>query len=256
MSGTLQDAVAVVTGGMSGIGRASARALARLGARVVVADLDKTPAAGGPPTDTVIIRDGGQAVYHRTDVGSEREVTDLFAAVADLWGPVDVLVNSAGAFPTVASSLDMDLAEWERQVRTNLTGTWLCCREALRGMVSRGHGKIVNIGSRLGLTGGSTGRAAYCASKGGVTNLTRQLAVEFGPAGVSVNCVCPGFIPDTGNAITRRPELKARAEQRTPYSRLGTVEDVAAAVVFLAGPDSDFINGQNLAVDGGSLVMP
>lgn len=257
MDQKLKDKVAIVTGGTSGIGRGIALAFAQHGARVVVADILERPVSGDKPTHEAILEAGGTAAFYQTDVASLEQVKELIAKTLNEFHQIDILVNNAAAFPTIQSSLLNEDSEWLGVVETNLNGLWFCCKYTLRQMLDQEtRGKIINISSRIGLSGAGEGRASYCATKGAVSNLTRQLAVEFGPQGININAICPGFVPNTAQALTHDPERIKVAEQQTPYTRLGTVEDMAAAAVFLASSDSDFINGHNLVVDGGAFVRP
>lgn len=248
--------VALVTGGASGLGRAIALRFAQEGARVLIAGTSREPRGGGTPTDT-LIRDevGGDAAFVKADVAEEAQVAAMVAEAVDRYGSLDLLVNSAGITPNIKPSIEYDAEEWGRVIQVNLVGLWFCCQAAIRRMLQQeGRGRIINISSRKGLIGGGEGRSAYCASKGGVTNLTRQLAVEYGPEGINVNAICPGFIPVPGNDIARRPGHLDAVRASIPFNRLGEAEDIAGAAAFLASDDAGFVNGHNLVVDGGALV--
>lgn len=256
MNQRLKDKVAIVTGGTSGLGRAICLAFADEGATVVIGggSIDED---GPQPTHLEIEARGGTARYYPVDVREPEHVDRLVRDTAAEFGRLDIIVNNAGAFPVIQSSIDITPEEWRRVVTTNLDGTWFGCRAAIEQMLSQGTGgRVINISSRIGLTGGGPGRASYCASKAGVSNLTRQLAVEFGSKGITVNAICPGFIPDTGSPISQSEERKETARRTTPHSRLGRVEDVAHAAVYLACDEAEFVNGHNLVVDGGELVTP
>jgi NAD(P)-dependent dehydrogenase (short-subunit alcohol dehydrogenase family) len=242
--------VAVVTGGATGIGRAIATNLADEGATVVVADLTAEPRMESETGTTVerIRANDGTASFHRTDVTEEEDAADLVDATVEEFGSLDVLVNNAGAAVRTRVT-DTSLDDWNDVVDVNLTGTFLCSKHALPHLEESQSGRIVNISSQRGLSAGPN-RPAYCASKGGVSNLTRQMAVDYSPSGVTVNAVCPGPI--------KTARLREMVEDdwdevldtvATPY--VGEPEDVAKAVEFLASDEARFITGHNLLVDGG-----
>jgi glucose 1-dehydrogenase len=254
-NGRLAGRVAVVTGGTSGLGRAIALAFAREGAAVTIGDVRERPADGAPSTAEAIRSVGGRAAYEATDVTSRVAVEALVLRAVTEFGALDVMVNSAGVLSVLTPAVDNTEAEWARVIGVDLTGVWFGCQAALRELIRQDRGgRIINISSRLALQGVAPGRADYCAAKGGVSSLTRQLAVEAGPHGITVNAICPGFI---GTNATRELAAAGKLEEvrrRTPYRRLGTPEDVAGCAVFLASPESEFITGQNLVVDGGASI--
>jgi glucose 1-dehydrogenase len=248
----LSNRVAVVTGASSGIGRATAIALAEDGARVVVADLQEESRDGEQPSTTeAIAQHGGETAFVRCDVSRSADVTALFAVARERFRGVDILVNNAGVFVRNALT-DVSEDEWDRVLSVNLKGYYLTARLAIPIMLERGGGgAIVNVGSIHGLLG--TGMAAsYCASKGGVDNLTRQLAVDYAPRGIRVNSVAPGTIETAMSKPFRDdPDMLAEYRRRTLLPRLGMPRDVANAVVFLASDEASFITGHTLVVDGG-----
>ncbi len=258
MDRRLEGKIAIVTGSASGLGRAIALRFAEHGAKVVVADLRREPRDEETPTDLLIKKKWvGESLFIQTDVSQYAQVERLVKQTVEHFGRLDVIVNCAGIFSQVKPSIEKTLEEWEGVISVNLTGVWYCCQAAIRQMLRQAEGgKVINISSRLGLSGGGEGRADYCASKGGVSNLTRQLAVEFGPKGITVNAICPGFIPMTNRDIAALPGQLEVMQRRTPFKRLGRPEDVAGAALFLASADADFVNGHNLVVDGGALVNP
>jgi NAD(P)-dependent dehydrogenase (short-subunit alcohol dehydrogenase family) len=253
--GRLAGRVAVVTGGTSGLGRAIALAFAREGAAVTIGDIREHPADGGSPTAEAIRTAGGQAAFVMTDVTRRTAVEALVGRAVAEFGALHVMVNNAGVQSTLSPAIEKTEAEWLQVISVDLTGVWFGCQAALRQLIRQGHGgRIINISSRLALQGVAPGRADYCAAKGGVSSLTRKLAVEAGPHGVAVNAICPGFIvTDATREVAAAGKLE-EMRRRTPYHRLGTPEDVAGCAVFLASPASEFVTGQNLVVDGGVSI--
>ena len=233
--------VAVVTGGARGLGRAIANRLAEAGARVAVLDRD----LGDAPSAEISLR---------CDVADEASVEAAFAEVDRALGPCDVLVGAAGL--TVRSpAIEMSGADFAHVVGVNLTGVFLASREAARRMRGRG-GAIVNVASVMGFSGGLFPNPAYQASKGGVVNLTRALAVEWAPLGIRVNAVAPTWIEtDLTRNLLSDPRARARIVDATPMARLATPEEVAAAVLFLASPSASMTTGHTLPVDGGFLAV-
>ena len=232
---SLDGKTAVVTGGAKGIGAATARMLERAGARVAVFDLAP---------------DDGFAV----DVTSESAVKVAFARAADQLGGIDVLVNNAGRVAR-KPAVDLPLAEWQAVLDVNLTATFLCSRIAHPFLKARGGGSIVNVASIMGLSGGLFPNASYQASKGGVVNLTRALALEWAPDGIRVNAVAPTFVDtEMTTAIFSNPEVLATVMQHTPLGRLPEVEDVAAAILFLCSGAARCVTGIVLPVDSGYLA--
>ena len=250
----IDGAVAVVTGGARGIGRATATALAEAGAVIVIADLD---AEDGAEAVAEIAALGGRAWAHAVDVTREDQVEALFAQAAAREGRIDILVNNAGIAirrPAVEHSLD----DWNKVVAVNMTGMFLCARSAARRMIARGAGgAIVNVASIMGLSGGGLyPNISYQTSKGAVVNMTRALAIEWAPQGIRVNAVAPTYVRTRLIApLLESAELTARIEAMTPLGRLAEPEDVAAAVAFLASPAAGMITGHVLPVDGGFLAQ-
>ncbi|MBV9656000.1 MAG: 3-oxoacyl-ACP reductase FabG [Acetobacteraceae bacterium] len=243
----LQDKVAVVTGSARGIGRAIAEAFAREGARVVVTDRD------GDEADRTAGEIGAAAVAIRADVANPQDVRALFDRAAETLGRIDILVNNAGIGAT-RLVLDIELEEWERIIRINLTGAMLCSQLAARRMIAQGTGgKIVNIVSLSGQKGG-VGRSAYGASKAGLEVLTKIMAVEFAEHGITVNAIAPGpIMTETGKGM-HTPETVDAYHRLIPQRRYGEPAEIAAAAVFLASDDASYVTGHTLNVDGGFLA--
>jgi 2-dehydro-3-deoxy-D-gluconate 5-dehydrogenase len=248
----LKGRVAVVTGGNGGIGLGMARGLGLAGARVVVAarNAEKSRAAV-----IELERLGTEAAAVAVDVADEASVAALVRTTTERWGRLDILVNNAG-INIRKPAHDLALAEWHRVVETNLTSAFLCARAAHPVMRAAGGGKVINIGSMMSLFGASFA-PAYGASKGGIVQLTKSLAVAWAPDNIQVNAVLPGWI-DT--ELTRRarqevPGLNEAVLRRTPAGRWGLIEDMAGVAVFLASAASDFVTGAAIPVDGGYSVQ-
>ena len=250
----LQDRVAVVTGGGSGIGLASARRLAAEGARVVIGDLD--PAAGKAAADEV------GALFVQTDVTSETDVEALFAAAYDAYGSVDVAFNNAGISPPDDDSiLTTGIDAWRRVQEVNLTSVYYCCKHAIPYMRRQGKGSIINTASFVAVMGAATSQISYTASKGGVLAMSRELGVQFAREGVRVNALCPGPVntPLLQELFAKDPERAQRRLVHIPMGRFAEPEELAAAVAFLAGDDSSFITASTFLVDcgiSGAYVTP
>jgi glucose 1-dehydrogenase len=254
----LDRRVAVVTGSASGIGRAIAVRLGAEGASVVVSDVRADPREGGDATEALIASAGGTCIRVDADVSRWDDVDRLVSAAIDRFGRLDVMVNNAGiAGPASKPLLETTEEDWDAIMGVNLRGVFLCCKRAIGEMLDQEplgdvRGRVINISSQHGMVG-SPGHVAYSTSKGGVVNLTRQLAVDYGPRGVLVNAIAPGKIM-TGSPEQANPRLTEYAESRTPFWRLGRPEDVAGAAAFLASDDSLYISGTNLLVDGGWMA--
>jgi NAD(P)-dependent dehydrogenase (short-subunit alcohol dehydrogenase family) len=246
----LNDAVAVVTGAAGGIGRQIAVEFADAGADVVVGDVRREPRVDGPPTHEFISEAGGSADFVETDVSDAADARALVDHAVDTFGGLDVLVNNAG-LPRAGALHEMDESDWRAVIDVNLTGVFQCSRFAMPVIREGSGGRIVNMASTLGLVG-KPGGAAYCASKGGIVNLTRQMAIEYAPDGVTVNAICPGVI-DAGMAGERLADddYREQVSGQTPLPYLGTATDVARAARFLASDAGRFVTGHALVVDGG-----
>ena len=236
----LSGKVAVVTGGGRGIGAATVALFLEAGAKVAVLDLEPGAAAKALPI--------------ACDVTDEPQVEAAFARVATELGGVDVLVNSAG-ISTRKPALELPLADWQKVLDLNLMATFLCARVAARHMKARGAGAIVNIASIMGFSGGIFPNAAYQASKGGVVNLTRALALEWAPLDIRVNAVAPTFVKtELTVPVFSNPEWLKAVMAHTPLGVLPDAEDIAAAVLYLASPAARRVTGVTLPVDSGYLA--
>lgn len=251
---SLEGKVAMVTGAASGIGRGIALRLADLGAAIVILDID---AASAKSTGDLIAQRRGKSLFQKCDVRSGRDCQQAAAATIDAFGKIDILCNNAGViFRKDVTSLKED--EWDLALDITLKSIFLLSREVIPHMIKRGGGVIINTGSGWSLKGGAEA-ASYCAAKAGVLNLTRAMAIDYGKHNIRVNCVCPGDI-DTPMLRSECTQLGAdpaaflREAANRPIARVGTPEDVANAVVFLASGMAIWITGTQLVVDGGGLA--
>lgn len=241
----LSGQIAMVTGASQGLGKTCAIRLAECGATVVCVARSVEKLAG---TVAEIEALGGKAVAHPCDVGSRESVQALFAEVEKTYGKLDIIVNNAGITRDTLLPRMSD-EQWDDVIQTNLTSCFLFCREASKIMMSARYGRIINMSSVSGLIG-NPGQTNYSASKAGMIGLTRSLARELGKRKVTVNAVAPGFIEsDMTQALG--DEVIKEVKKRIPANRLGTADDVAATVVFLASSAASYITGQVITVDGG-----
>jgi NAD(P)-dependent dehydrogenase (short-subunit alcohol dehydrogenase family) len=242
----LVDKVAVVTGGVGGIGRAMCERFAAEGAKVAVVDLDDS--AGTELAGSI----GGMFV--QTDVTAASAVKDLYEAVSARFGGIDILCNNAGISPPDDDSiLETEIDAWERVQLVNLTSVYLCCKYGLPHLLSRGGGSVINTASFVALMGAATSQISYTASKGGVLAMSRELGVQFARQGVRVNALCPGPVntPLLQELFAKDPERAARRLVHIPMGRFGEASEIAAAAAFLASDDSSFITASTFLVDGG-----
>ena len=242
----LLDRVAVVTGGGSGIGLASARRLAAEGAKVAVVDLDG--GAGKAAADEV----GGLFVH--ADVAVEGDVAAMYDATLSAFGRIDIAFNNAGISPPDDDSiLDTGIDAWRRVQEVNLTSVYLCCKHVIPHMRARGAGSVINTASFVAVLGSATSQISYSASKGGVLAMSRELGVQFARDGIRVNALCPGPVntPLLRELFAADPERAARRLVHVPMGRFAEAEEIAAAVAFLASDDASYITASCFMVDGG-----
>lgn len=262
MEKKLQDQVAIVTGASSGIGTGCAKELAKAGAVVVV---NHPVAATKPMADSVvteILADGGRATSYQCDVSKEDEVKKMFADIIEQYGTVDILINNAG-LQRDAPFTEMTLEQWNYVLAVNLTGQFLCAREAIREFLRRGvtnksrsAGKIICMSSVHQVIPWA-GHANYAASKGGIMLMMKSIAQEFAPKKIRVNSIAPGAIQTPINEDAwDTPTHLQNLLKLIPQKRIGNVEDVAKAAVWLASDDADYVNGTTLFVDGGMTLYP
>ena len=249
LAGKLLGKVALITGAGAGIGRDSALAFAREGAAVAIVDV-RGPRA--EQTAELVRQEGGTAHAFTCDVRSLEQVEQTVAAVLSTFKRIDALFNDAGT-TRPGSVVTVSLEDWDMVLDVNLRGTFNFARAVLPHMLERGSGAIINMGSVDGLTG-DRNMAAYNAAKAAVVNLSRSMAVDFGPRGIRTNCICPGLIGSPAILKTFNDEQRTRLEKATPLRRIGRPSDIASLAVFLASEDSSFINGAAMVADGGVMA--
>lgn len=251
---SLQGKIAVVTGAGSGIGRGIATRLAELGATIVVLDINHE---AGKQTEARIVAAGGRAMFIPCDVRSAEDCRQATRQTLDSYQCIDILCNNAGV------NIRKDVAtlreeEWDTVLDTTLKGVYLLSHEVIPHMIRNGGGTVINTGSGWSLKGGPRA-AAYCAAKAGTLNLTRAMAIDYGPYNVRINCVCPGdvdtaMLAEECRQLGEDPERFMKEAANRPLRRLGTPDDVANAVLFLASDMSKWVTGSCLVVDGGGLA--
>ena len=250
----LNQQVALITGGTSGIGEATALLFAREGARLAITGRNEKR---GHAVSEAILKSGGQAIFLRTDVRRAAECERAVRETVGAFGRLDILFNNAGVFYP-HDTLQCSEEEWDEQIDINLKGTFLMSKSALPAMTAQGRGVIINNSSGWGIVGGDRA-VAYCASKGGVVLLTKAMAIDHGRQGIRVNCICPGDV-DTpmlpGDAKMRglKWEDYLAGCAKRPLGRIGSAQEIARAVLFLASEDSSFMTGAALVVDGGGTA--
>ena len=248
--GTLEGKVVLVTGGASGIGRATALAAAHAGARIVVAEMD---AAGGNATVEAIQAADGEALFVRADVSVASEVAALVGRAVGAYGRLDCAHNNAGVEGPRAALHEYPEEAWDRVLAINLKGIWLCMQHEIRQMLQQGRGAIVNTASVAWLIGSSSGICAYNASKHGVVGLTRTAALEYAKRGIRVNAVCPGFVatPMLDRLLGGDAAVAARFAAAQPIGRYAAPEEIAGAVVWLLSEAASYVTGLAMPIDGG-----
>lgn len=256
--GRLDRKIAIVTGASSGIGRAIALGFAREGARVVCSDIRKDARPEGyeedrqKDTDEVIRGNGGDSLFVRADVTRGQDMANLVKGAVEQYGRLDIVVNNAGVFTRLAPIHEKTEEEYDFTMNVNAKGVWNGCQQAIQQFLRQGDGgKIINIVSIAGIIG-LANEPAYCASKGAAANLTRQLAIDYGPHRINVNAICPNFL----TTAMCRPyyadaAIRSTVEEATPLRRWGTPEEIVGPAIFLASADADYVTGSMLIVDGG-----
>lgn len=244
--------VALITGGGSGIGRATSLAFAREGAKVVVDDIK---VQGGEETLQMIKSAGGEAIFVKADVSKADEVEAMVQKAIDTYGRLDCAFNNAGVGEPLKRVHKTSEDNWDRVLATNLKGVYLCMKYELPHMAKQGKGVIVNTASLAGLKG-LAGQATYVASKHGVVGLTKSAAIEYAPLGVRINCICPGVIdtPLIAPNMKDRPHVQKGYIEMEPIGRLGKPEEIAAAVLWMCSDEASFVVGSVFSVDGGVVA--
>jgi NAD(P)-dependent dehydrogenase (short-subunit alcohol dehydrogenase family) len=252
-SGQFDGKVALVTGGSSGLGRATAIAFAEGGAKVLVADVNDRM---GKETVDLVAAAGSEALYLQTDVTNPGEVTAMVAAAVAAFGSLDYAVNNAGTTGKGGLTADYDMDDWRRTIALNLDSVFYCLRNEIPVMLSQGGGAIVNVASGAGLVG-FAGLPAYVASKHGVVGLTRASALEYAGQGIRINCICPGSTrtPMLEGFMGGDEKIEKMMRNAVPMRRLGRPEEIAAGIVWLCSDAASFVVGHALAVDGGAVIQ-
>jgi 3-oxoacyl-[acyl-carrier protein] reductase len=248
----LRDQVALITGASSGIGRATAEAMARQGARVVV-NYSKNR-AGADAIVTALREAGHEAILFQADVTRNADVQAMVGAVREAWGHIDILVNNAGDLLARRTLADMTEEYWDQIMALNLKSAFLCTKAVWEEMAARNNGCIINITSIAGRNGGGPGAAAYAAAKGGLLTYTKGVAKELASHGVRVNAVAPGVIATPYHERHSPPDLFKKYTASIPAGHAGTAKEVADVIVFLASPAARYIIGETIEVNGGMLM--
>jgi NAD(P)-dependent dehydrogenase (short-subunit alcohol dehydrogenase family) len=246
----LENKIALVTGAATGIGRATAIALAKEGAKVMVTDINETE---GLETVNRIKKEGGQAKFFQLDVSKKEQVDAAVMEIFTTEGALDLAVNNAGIGGVPSALHEIKLEDWKRMMDINLTGVFLCLQAELKCMLQKGSGRIVNVASLAGLNG-MPGGSSYSAAKHGVIGLTKSVAAEYGSLNIRTNAVCPGFIQTPILDNVPQSILDHSTKFRVPMKRIGQPEEVAKAIVWLLSEDSTYVNGHHLLIDGGFMA--
>ena len=249
-----QGKITLITGAARGVGRVIAEKFAEKKATVVINDVDIEEAE---KVAQIISSKGFSAFALKTDVSDSTEVENMVNKIVERWGRIDILVNNAAVFADSIPVVDLDEKEWDRVMNINLKGVFICSKFVARQMIKQKEGKIINITSFTGKTGrvvysrpGTPTKAHYCASKAGIISLTKSLAYELAPYNINVNAVAPGSIATEATDENK----KKMVTPLVPLGRMGTPQDIAACVLFLASPEASFITGEILDVNGGTLM--
>ena len=253
----LEGKIAIITGGAQGIGRAASEHFAAEGAKVVIADINEE---GGTETASAITKAGGTAQFVHADVSNEESVRKLFIETMQHYGELHVLYNNASVFlgKSDAPVTELETDVWDRLLAINLGSVFLCCKNGIPLMIESGGGSIINTGSSASVMG-IPGCDAYTAAKGATVSMTRSMAVEYGPKGIRVNCICPAGIdtPMVRASSLDDPDFDADFFfSRAPLGRLGTPLEVAQLAAFLASDESSYLNGAIIRADGGITIAP
>jgi NAD(P)-dependent dehydrogenase (short-subunit alcohol dehydrogenase family) len=246
--GSIQNKIAIVTGGGGGIGGAIARIFAREGAKLVVVDIDPETAS---TVAAELAGQGTDAIPLVADVTSKKAISETVKAILDRWHRIDILVNVAGGADR-KPAIDMTAADWDHIVDMNLKSVFLCCQAVLPTMLKQKYGKIVNISSIYGFTGNAT-RSSYAAAKAGVAAFTKSLALEVVNDGINVNAIAPGRVDTERVRSHYSDEAWAAAVAQIPMGRAGTPEEIASAALFLASDENRYVTGQTIHVNGAWL---
>lgn len=244
--------VALVTGGSSGIGAATAKMLAANGARVAINFHHNS--AGAQETRDEIISAGGNAIVAQADVAKSSEVDSLVKRTVEALGPIDILVNNAGSLIERLRILELTEERWDQVIDLNLKSAYLCCRAVAASMIERKAGAIVNVSSIAGRTGGALGSIHYSTAKGGLITFTKGLAKELAPSGIRVNAVSPGVIDTRYHEQFSTPEMMKGYVAGIPLARVGTPDDVASVICFLASNASSYLAGETIEINGGMFM--